>query len=405
MPSLRRVLLFIALFLSLADIPLPASAAARKWSSWGEIAEQMDVSLNKAYDAYFKKDVEDAKHWVNDAYFSYYEKEGVERAVLSYISGKRASTVEYQFSAVKRLMNEGAPNRTVRDSLDSLSKMLREDANQLDGKEESPTAAFLASLLIILREGFEAILVIAAIAAYLIRSGNGRMTRVVYTSGIAALAASALAAAALQYVFEVSGANQEIIEGAAMLLAVLVLFFVSNWMVSKAEAEAWKGYIEGKVQSAVETGSGFALGAAAFLAVFREGAETILFYQALLAETKTYPNMIWAGFAVGCAALVAIFVLVRYGSLVIPIRAFFMGTSILMYIMSVAFAGGGVKELQEADVLGVTPVPYVESIDILGIYPTVETLLPQAVLLVLAAASVFYYRNKARKRALSGGAA
>jgi high-affinity iron transporter len=122
-----------------------------------------------------------------------------------------------------------------------------------------------------------------------------------------------------------------------------------------------------------------------------------LFYQALLAETGTHSNMVWGGFAAGCVALVAIFILVRYGSLVIPIRAFFMGTSILMYIMSIAFAGGGVKELQEADVIGVTPVNFIEAIDILGIYPTVETLLPQAVLLALAIISVFYYRKKARK--------
>jgi high-affinity iron transporter len=182
-----------------------------------------------------------------------------------------------------------------------------------------------------------------------------------------------------------------------MLLAVVVLFFVSNWMVAKAEAEAWKQYIEGKVQTAIETGSTFALGAAAFLAVFREGAETILFYQALFAEAQTYKNMIWIGFIVGCAALVLIFALVRFGSLVIPIKPFFMGTSILMYIMSIAFAGGGVKELQEADVISVTPVSFVQSIDILGIYPTVETLLPQAVLLVVAIASLFYYRAKGRK--------
>ncbi|MDR1622291.1 MAG: FTR1 family iron permease [Synergistaceae bacterium] len=386
----------LLLLSSLFAFPFEA-ATASKWSSWGEIVEQMDVSLNNAYDAYFKKDVEGAKNWVNDAYFGYYEKEGVERAVLSYISGKRASTVEYQFSIVKKLMTEGAGNREVRTSLDALSKMLHEDADKLDGKEESPVGVFLASLVIILREGFEAILVIAAIAAYLIRSGNGRQTRVVYMSGIAALVASALAAVAIQLVFEVSGANQEIIEGVAMLLAVVVLFFVSNWMVSKAEAEAWKNYIEGKVQTAVETGSSFALGAAAFLAVFREGAETILFYQALLGETETYSNMVWGGFGVGCVALVAIFVLVRYGSLVIPIRAFFLGTSILMYIMSIAFAGGGVKELQEADVIGVTPVNFVESIDILGIYPTVETLLPQAVLLVLAVISIIYYHSKGKK--------
>jgi high-affinity iron transporter len=386
----------LALLLSLLVLPSQASAAS-KWSSWGEIVEQMDVSLNNAYDAYFKKDVEGAKNWVNDAYFGYYEKEGVERAVLSYVSGKRASTVEYQFSIIKKLMTDGAGNREVRASLDLLSKMLHEDADKLDGKEESPVGVFLASLVIILREGFEAILVIAAIAAYLIRSGNGRQTRVVYMSGVAALVASALAAVGIQLVFEVSGANQEIIEGVAMLLAVVVLFFVSNWMVSKAEAEAWKSYIEGKVQTAVETGSSFALGAAAFLAVFREGAETILFYQALLAETETYSNMVWGGFGVGCVALVAIFLLVRYGSLVVPIRAFFLGTSILMYIMSIAFAGGGVKELQEADVIGVTPVNFVESIDILGIYPTVETLLPQGVLLALAIASVVYYHSKGKK--------
>jgi high-affinity iron transporter len=357
----------------------------------------MHISLDSAYDAYAKGDADAGKNFVNDAYFGYYEKEGVERAVLSYVSGKRASTVEYQFSTIKRMMSEGAPRAEVRASLEDLKRMLREDANKLDGKEESSMGVFLASLLIILREGFEAILVIAAIAAYLIRSGNARQTRVVYGSSIAALAASGAAAVALQYVFEVSGANQEILEGAAMLLAVVVLFFVSNWMISKAESEAWKNYIEGKVQSAVETGSSFALGAAAFLAVFREGAETILFYQALLAESSAFKNMVWTGFLVGCAALVAIFLLVRFGSLVIPIKPFFMATSILMYIMSIAFAGGGVKELQEADVISVTPVSFVQSVDILGIYPTVETLAPQIVLLALAAASIFYYRAKAGK--------
>jgi high-affinity iron transporter len=374
-----------------------AQASAAKYSSWNEIVDQMDIALDKADDAYARGDADAGKNFVNDAYFGYYEKEGVERAVLSYVSGKRASTVEYQFSTIKRLMTDGAPKAEVRSALDNLKKMLREDANKLDGKEESSLGVFLASLMIILREGFEAILVIAAIAAYLIRSGNANQTRVVYVSAIAALVASGAAAVAMQRLFEVSGANQEIIEGASMLLAVVVLFFVSNWMVSKAEAEAWKNYIEGKARSAVETGSRFALGAAAFLAVFREGAETILFYQALLAEASSFKNMVWIGFLVGCAALVVIFLLVRFGSLIIPIKQFFMGTSILMYIMSIAFAGGGVKELQEADVVSVTPVDFVQSVDILGIYPTVETLIPQIVLLVLAIASIFHYRAKAGK--------
>jgi high-affinity iron transporter len=322
---------------------------------------------------------------------------------MAYVSGKRAATVEYQFSAVKRLMTEGAPNREVRASLDALIQMLREDGAILDGEEESQLGVFLASLVIIVREGFEAIIVIGAIVAYLIRSGNPRPVRIVYWSSVAAVIASFFMAYALQSLFEMSGANQEMLEGFAMLLAVVVLFFVSNWMIAKAEANAWKNYIENKVQGAIETGSIFALASAAFLAVFREGAETILFYQALFANTQTHLDMVWVGFGVGCLALVVIFILIRYGSLTIPIRQFFTWTSVLLYIMAVSFAGGGVKELQEADMVGVTVVPYIESIDLLGIYPTVETLLPQIVLLILAVLTFVHYRRKGKALRMSAG--
>lgn len=388
----------IALLLALLVIGFSfsdsAAAERRQWQNWNEVAAAMAVSLNKAYDAYFIKDIDKAKEWVNDAYFGYYEKEGFERAVLSYISGKRASSVEYQFAAIKRMMTDKEPGQNVRNALDTLIKMLKEDANQLDGKEESPMVMFLASLLIILREGFEAILVVAAITAYLARSGNIGQIKVVYLSAVAAVAASIAVALVFNYTVAVSGANQEILEGAAMLLAAVVLFFVSNWMFSKAEAEVWKNYIEGKVESALKTGSSFALGAAAFLAVFREGAETILFYQAMLAEASGQNKMVWIGFGVGCLILVAVFAIVRYGSLKLPLKQFFIATSVLMYIMAIAFAGGGIKELQEADVVGVTPVGLNVHVDILGIYPTLETLLPQLVLVALALASVFYYRKR-----------
>lgn len=379
----------------LAGMLFSQTAHASQFATWRELTDEMESILNSSYDVYFTtKNAEKAKELVNKAYFDYYEKLGVERAVMAYVSGKRASAVEYKFAEVKRLMTEGAPNKEVRTSFDELNKMLREDGNSLDGKEESGWTMFVASLLILLREGFEAILVVAAIAAYLIRSGNGAMTRVVYISGLAAVVVSAGLAIALQKLFSISGANQEILEGATMLLAVVVLFFVSNWMISKAESDAWKNYIEGKVSSAVTTGSTFALGAAAFLAVFREGAETILFYQALLADAKDHVDMVWYGFGVGALCLVVVFVAIRYGSLRIPLRPFFIGTSILMYIMAISFAGGGVKELQEADVIAVTPVSFVGTIDLLGIYPTVETLVPQVALVVLAVLSYLYYTRK-----------
>ena len=385
------ILIFLLLF-SLAGIK---GAMASRYSSWNAITDEMVTLLDTSYTIYMTKDIELSKETVNKAYFEFYEKHGVERAVLSYVSGKRAAAVEYQFAAVKRLMSEKAANVEVRNSLDLLIKMLKEDANTLDGKEETGWGVFVASLLILLREGFEAILVVAAIAAYLIRSGNQRLTRVVYWSAVTAVAVSALLAVALQKLFSISGASQEMLEGFTMLLAVVVLFFVSNWMVSKAESAAWKQYIEDKVASAATTGSIVALAAASFLAVFREGAETILFYQALIADTSAHMDMLWLGFGVACVCLVALFAIIRFGSLRLPLRPFFIGTSILMYIMAVSFAGGGVKELQEADVIPVTPVSFVDSVDILGIYPTVETLLPQAVMIILAVASFLYYTRKA----------
>ena len=390
---MKKLGVFLFLFMGL--MVSQTAAAAQKYETWRQITDEMSVILDQAYDVYFTtKDAEKAKELVNNAYFGYYEKLGVERAVMAYVSGKRAAVVEYQFAEVKRLMTDGASSKEVRAGIDALSKMLREDSNSLDGREESGWSVFAASLLILLREGLEAILVVAAIAAYLARSGNRKMTRVVYMNALAAVLVSAVLAVALQKLFAISGASQEILEGATMLLAVVVLFFVSNWMVSKSETQAWKRYIQTKVSSAVTTGSAFALGAAAFLAVFREGAETILFYQALLADARDHMDMVWFGFAVAAACLVILFAIIRYGSQRLPLRPFFIGSSILMYIMAIAFAGGGVKELQEADVVGVTPVSFMGSIDLLGVYPTVETLLPQVALIVVAVASYLYYSRK-----------
>lgn len=386
------------LFVSVVAFASSSYAAEKKYETWNAIIDEMDVILNDAYDLYFMKDPEKAKARVNNAYFGFYEKHGVERAVMSYISGKRGTDTEYQFAKIKRLMSDGAPNKTVRAEIDVILKMLHEDANELDGKKESGWSVLLASFIIIFREGLEAILVIAAISAYLVRSGNIRMVKVVYMSSLFAVFASVLAAIALNSIVNLSGANQEIIEGVAMLLATVVLFFISNWMFSKAEAEAWKNYVEGKVKSAISSGSSIALGFAAFLAVFREGAETILFYQAMLSESKEHMDMVWYGLAIGTLVLAVIFIIIRFGTMRLPLKPFFIGTSILMYIMAIAFAGGGVKELQEADIIHVTPVDFVRSIEVLGIYPTVETLLPQIFMVIVVAFSISYYKTKYLKR-------
>ena len=392
---MKKYLTLVALLIaSLAVFSSPSYANEKKYESWNAIIDEMDIILNDAYNIYFMKDVEGAKARVNNAYFGFYEKHGVERAVMSYISGKRGTDTEYQFAKIKRLMSQNESNKTVRAEIDVILKMLHEDANELDGKKESGWSVFLASFIIIFREGLEAILVIAAISAYLVRSNNKPMLKVVYFSSLFAVFASVLAAILLHTVVGLSGANQEIMEGAAMLLATVVLFFISNWMLSKSESKAWKNYVEGKVQSAVSTGSSFALGFAAFLAVFREGAETIIFYQAMLADAKEHMDMVWYGLGVGTIVLTVVFVVIRFGTVKLPLKPFFICTSALMYLMAIAFAGGGVKELQEADIIQVTPVDFVHSVEILGIYPTVETLVPQLFMVMAVIASVIYYRSR-----------
>jgi high-affinity iron transporter len=369
--------------------------------NWTRTADEMAGILDNAYRRYLAGDPRGAKDEVDVAYFQYYEKLGFEKIVLARISGERASTVEYQFSAAKRAITRGEPDAAVKESLDTLAGYLKEDAAALDSAVESALGVFLSSLLIIIREGFEAILIVGAIIAYLLKSGNKKSTPPVYWGSLIALGVSVIMAWILNRITATvsGGQSQEIIEGATMLLAVAVLFYVSNWMVSKAEAEAWTNYIESKVQNSLARGSVFSLAFAAFLAVFREGAETILFYQALLAQTQSYVNMIWLGLGIGAVVLVVVYIMIRFLSIKLPLKPFFLGTSILLFAMSITFVGNGVKELQEGNVISVTPMPGLGSVDILGIYPTWETLIPQIALLAVTAATFVIQLRRNAKRA------
>ncbi|MFH1646845.1 MAG: FTR1 family protein, partial [Chloroflexota bacterium] len=269
--------------------------------------------------------------------------------------------------------------------------MIREDAGRLGGGQEGTGGGFLSSFLIIVREGFEALLVIGAIVAYLIKSGNRDKVRVIYRSAIIAILASVATAFTVRYLFNISGASQEFLEGATMLLAVVVLFWVSFWLLSKVEAQRWQNYIQSRVARSLTAGSTLALGSAAFLAVYREGAKTVLFYQALLGgPAGRDATGIWLGLAVGLAVLAVIFIAIRWGSLRVPIKPFFIVTGAFLYYMAFMFAGEGIRELQEAGSIGTSLVPGIPAITALGVYPTGEGLALQGLLLLLAAGALVY---------------
>ena len=260
----------------------------------------------------------------------------------------------------------------------------------------SGLAAFIQSFLIILREGLEAILVIGAVATFLIKTGHRDRLRSIWIGAGLALVASAITAVVLQTALRAMPASREILEGATMLVAVAVLFSVSYWLISKVEAAKWQRFIKEKVSNALERGGSRALATVAFLAVYREGAETALFYQALFNDGPAAILPLVLGMLVGFAVLAVIFTFVYRFGVKIPLRPFFAVTSTLLYFMAFVFMGKGIKELQEGDVVSVTALPGFPHVEALGIYPTVETLLAQLLLVALfvfALAKTFWPRR------------
>ena len=406
--------------------------AATKYENWYEAATLVKELLDTAYMGYLDKDFEAALDNVNTAFYTVYEESGLDHKIYTDLSLKDRQTMDRHFSNLRSLIgqaDEKYQKNKYRTTTDKAKNDVLKMAKRIDEKEAEEKAAaaeaagetaetelsgdtpakaadprwltFLAAFGIIVREGLEAILVIAAIIAYLTKSGNGKTLKNVYIGAAFGIAASFLAAGLLYYLKTVwtgAGQSQEVIEGITALIAVCVLFYVSNWMISKSEAASWSRYIDGKVQSSVETGSGFALAFTAFLSVFREGAEVVLFYQPMLSEGNA--GMVWAGFGAGCVLLVFIYLAITKLSIRLPIKIFFTATSILMAVMCVSFLGSGIKELAEGNVfdlvMSVPGIPENDIIQIFGIYPFLETLVPQLILaiILLITFMIAHYRGK-----------
>jgi high-affinity iron transporter len=263
-----------------------------------------------------------------------------------------------------------------------------ERGERLVADRGSGASLFLQSFLLLVREGFEAILIVAALMAFCSRAGADERRREVALGAWAAVAASLVTAAVLEMVFEVTPAQRELLEGVTMLVAVAVLFYVSYWLLSKIEADKWNAFLKTRMEAALTSGSALALASVAFLAVYREGVETILFYKALLASGGSGGlGAVALGIGGGAIALVVIYIVIMRLGMRIPMRPFFAVTGALLYYMAFVFAGKGIAELQEGNVIGTTVIEWAPRAPILGIYPTVQSLALQGLLVLLALAA------------------
>lgn len=396
---LKRALCIVAVL-----IPFVFANSFAGEKRWSDVVGEIENILNAGAGAYAEGRIDDAKASISDAYFNVFEGKGMETAVSVHISATRAHELETMFGDIRKAINAKAPVQDVKKQMDVLIKALIDDSKRLpetggtgaEGKETTPRSAdsypaiFFNSFVIIIREGFEAILVISALTAYLVKAGQKDKVRIVYKGAGIAVVASIVTAILLQGVIRISGAGKEALEGITMLFATAVLFYVSYWLITKIEVARWQHYIKSKVEGSLSRGNILALGFAAFLAVYREGAETILFYQALYSTSDGNSGAMVAGFVAGSLLLVGLFVLIKYGSVRVPIGPFFAVTSALLYYLAFTFAGKGILELQEALWISSTPVEWLPTISFLGIYPTWEGALLQALLVLALLVAIAY---------------
>jgi high-affinity iron transporter len=241
--------------------------------------------------------------------------------------------------------------------------------------QASSASAFLGAFTILLREGLEALLIVVAMLAFLNKADRPELTRPVHVGWISALAAGVLTWWVATSLITVSGASRELTEGFGSLLAAAILLFVGIWMHGKAQAGQWQRYIREKLHNALARDSGWFLFSLAFIAVYREVFETILFFTAMAAE-GSIASLVAGGLA-GGAVLAAIAVAMLRFSRRLPIGKFFSYSSALVAILAVVLAGKGVAALQEAGLVSIHPLTALPRISLLGLFPTLQGIMVQ----------------------------
>jgi high-affinity iron transporter len=306
--------------------------------------------------------------------------------------------VETGMIRYRTLLRDGAPVAEVEAQAARLQELLADAQRVLSGTGLSAGPAFASAFVILLREGLEAVLVVAAIVALLVRSGRRDGLPAVHGGWIAALALGGLTWVAASYVVTISGATREVTEGVTALAAAAILLYVGFWMHDKSHTQRWHAYVRSRLQGALGRGATWGLMLVSFLAVYREVFETVLFYQALWLQTAPgNEHALLGGLASAAVVLTVASWLIVRGSLRLPLGVFFGATSVALAALAIVLAGKGIAALQEAAILAPYPVDG-PRLPILGLYPDGLGLLVQAALVLLVVTG-FAWHSRAVRRA------
>lgn len=362
------------------------------------IREQLEETLLH----YDQGDIQSAHASARSAYLDSYEFVEIP---LRAIDPDFTLEVEYQFATLRNLIKQEAPQNEIHDVIIGIKRNLDESERIVTGTGElAPAIAFSSSFAIVFREGLESVLILGAILTYLEASRNNQFKKYVYYGIVAAFAATAVTWIIASYIIEISGANRELIEAIAALSATAVLFYVSFWVLNKIEHKKWMEFVKAKVWQATTTGSVMVFVMLSFFTVYREGFETVLFYQAMSGFAKYMEIYVGLGFVIGLISLLGLYYVMRKLGKRLPLRALFGLTMGVGAYLSIAFLGNAVRELQILDIvpytglIGTMPRLDINLAMMTGIYPTLETIVAQVILLgVYLVASTYILIMRPRK--------
>ena len=351
-----------------------------------QLLDYTAATLDKSLAAYRAGDRDQAYDLSVAAYLEGFEL--VESSLDNVDANVRKDT-EKSLMAYRQSLQDGLPVAQAEERLDAAKGKLKASAELLGSDGLSWSLSYISGLLILLREGLEAILVLAAILAFLRNTGQQSAVRSVNVGWGLALLAGLGTWALAAYVIDVSGSQRELLEGATALFASVMVLWLGVWMHDRRHAAAWQDYIK---QSLVGGGGRFGFAILAFFSVYRELFEVILFYETLwLQAGPAGHDAVLAGGATALVLLIGLAWVILRGSAKLPLALFFSINAGLLCALSVVFAGHGVKALQEAGIFGTRPVAFFD-FDWLGIHADAYSLLAQAV--AILAIVVLYGRSR-----------
>jgi high-affinity iron transporter len=356
--------------------------------------DKIRLSLDDMLNRYSKGNYAEALSTSRSAYLDSYENIEVP---LRPINPDFTLDMEIKFAELRNLIQAKASYEKVQSKAFEIRQGLDESERLVSGTGLiAPTIAFSTSFSIIFREGLESALIIGAILTYLEASRNERFKKHVYYGIAIAVLATAVTWFIAQYIIELSGVNRELIEAIAGISAVGVLFWVSFWVLNKVETKKWIEFVKAKVWKATTTGSVLVFIMLSFFTVYREGFETVLFYQAMLSFAKYMELYVIAGLTLGIAIIVGVVFLIRKLGKKLPLRVLFGLTMGIGAYMSIAFMGNTIRSFQEAGyiptthMIGTIPRLDINLANMTGVHPTLETTVAQIVLLSIYLVGSFY---------------